>query len=166
MQFAEKINANPTVFEGSCKRRLDVLDDGDTADPIDRDEIYDLIRDINDPEHPLTLEQLNVAQYDLVEVDDRRSRVRVQFTPTVPHCSVATVIGLCIQVKLMRSLPKRFKIDVSITPGTHANEEAVNKQIGDKERVAAALENGGLLRAVNNCIANTDTLRLPEPATP
>ena len=36
---------------------------------IDEDEIFDLLRNINDPEHPnLTLEQLNVVQRDLISV--------------------------------------------------------------------------------------------------
>lgn len=35
---------------------------------------------------------------------------RVTFTPTVEHCSMATVIGLCLRVKLMRSLPSRYKV--------------------------------------------------------
>ena len=33
------------------------------------------------------------------------------------------------RVKLLRSLPPRFKVDVKIAPGTHASEEAVNKQV-------------------------------------
>uniref|UniRef100_A0A8C7QRS8 Cytosolic iron-sulfur assembly component 2B n=1 Tax=Oncorhynchus mykiss TaxID=8022 RepID=A0A8C7QRS8_ONCMY len=53
---------------------------------------------------------------------------------------MATIIGLSIKVKLLRSLPEKFKIDVHITPGTHTSEDAVNKQLADKERVAAALE--------------------------
>lgn len=60
---------------------------------------------------------------------------------------MATLIGLCIRVKLLRSLPDRFKVDIHITPGTHASEAAVNKQLNDKERVAAALENNSLLGA-------------------
>ena len=32
-------------------------------------------------------------------------------------------------MKLLRSLPPRFKVDVKIAPGTHASEEAVNKQV-------------------------------------
>jgi metal-sulfur cluster biosynthetic enzyme len=111
---------------------------------------------VNDPEHPLTLEQLNVASVDLVKVDDARSTVDVSFTPTIPHCSMATLIGLCIRAKLHRALPPRFKVDVHITPGTHASEAAVNKQLADKERVAAALENGHLLDVVNKCLKNTD----------
>ena len=52
----------------------------------------------------------------------------------------------------MRSLPKRFKLKVFIEPGTHNTEEAVNKQLADKERVAAALENKHLLGIVDKCI--------------
>lgn len=66
--------------------------------------------------------------------------------------SMATLIGLCIRVKLLRSLPQRFKVRVEVTPGTHASEAAVNKQLNDKERVAAALENAHLLGVVNKCL--------------
>ncbi len=119
-------------------------------------EAAELIRHLNDPEHPLTLEQLHVTQLALVRVDDARSEVDVQFTPTIPHCSMATLIGLSIRVKLLRSLPPRFKVAVRITPGTHSSEAAVNKQLNDKERVAAALENPNLLEMVNRCVAHTD----------
>lgn len=46
-----------------------------------------------------------------------------------------------------------LKVDVVLTPGSHASEEAVNKQLADKERVAAALENAHLLEVVNQCLA-------------
>ena len=102
------------------------------VDPIDSREIFDLIRTINDPEHPLTLEQLDVVKLDDISVNDVTNRVKVAFTPTIPHCSMATIIGLSIRVKLLRSLPPRFKVDVTIAPGTHASELAVNKQLADK----------------------------------
>ena len=35
---------------------------------------------------------------------------QVQGNPTIPHCSMATLIGLSIRVKLLRSLPPRFKV--------------------------------------------------------
>ncbi|TNM99460.1 hypothetical protein fugu_012493 [Takifugu bimaculatus] len=110
-------------------------------------------RTINDPEHPLSLEELNVVEQVRVKVNDGESTVDIEFTPTIPHCSMATLIGLSIKVKLLRCLPSRFKIDVHITPGTHASEEAVNKQLADKERVAAALENSSLLEVVNQCLS-------------
>mmetsp|Transcript_22762 Transcript_22762/g.33611 ORF Transcript_22762/g.33611 Transcript_22762/m.33611 type:complete len:230 (+) Transcript_22762:34-723(+) len=127
---------------------------------IDAAEVFEHVRNIQDPEHPLTLEQLNVVTLDHIQVEDNfesensLSIVDVRFTPTVPHCSMATLIGLCIRVKLIRSIPSRFRVTISIQPGTHASEQAINKQLADKERVAAALENSHLLGVVNKCIGN------------
>ncbi|VVA33601.1 PREDICTED: AE7 [Prunus dulcis] len=112
-----------------------------------------LIRDIKDPEHPYSLEELKVITEDAIEVDNGRGYIRVTFTPTVEHCSMATVIGLCLRVKLLRSLPSRYKVDIRVAPGSHATEAAVNKQLNDKERVAAALENTNLLDMVDECIS-------------
>ncbi len=42
---------------------------------------------------------------------------------------MATLIGLCLRVKLLRSLPPRFKMTININPGTHASEASVNKQV-------------------------------------
>ena len=61
-----------------------------------------------------------------------------------------------IRVKLHRSLPERFKVDIMIEPGKHATEEAINKQLNDKERVAAALENQQLLNIVNQGLRGSD----------
>ena len=128
-----------------------------TREKFTADEIFDIIRTIQDPEHPLTLAQLNVVNRHHIEVQDNYphvSLVHVRFTPTIPHCSMATLIGLCIRVKLLRSLPTRFKVKVTIQPGTHASEAAVGKQLADKERVCAALENQHLLGVVNKCIGD------------
>jgi len=79
--------------------------------------------------------------------------VRVEFVPTVPHCSLATLIGLCLKTKLDRELPPgQFKVDLAIKEGTHSTADEVTKQINDKERVAAALENPNLRETVDNCI--------------
>ncbi|NWU14610.1 MIP18 protein, partial [Cephalopterus ornatus] len=150
-------NANPLIYRRSGERPVTAREEDDELpDAIDDREIFDpahLIRSINDPEHPLTLEELNVVEQVRVKVNDAESTVSVEFTPTIPHCSMATLIGLSIKVKLLRSLPERFKLDVHITPGTHASEHAVNKQLADKERVAAALENSHLLEVVNQCLS-------------
>ena len=58
----------------------------------------------------MTLEQLNVVEEKNIEVNDVGSTLRVYFTPTIPHCSMATLIGLSIRVLLLRSLPARFKV--------------------------------------------------------
>ena len=147
------------------------LDTNHKRDEITAEEVFDIISNIQDPEHPLTLEQLSVVRIDMVDVVDlsvannddamdgqdghkrKFSTVHVQFCPTIPHCSMATLIGLSISVKLLRSLPPRFKVSVKIEPGTHVSEHAINKQLADKERVRAALENDHLLGVVNRCIA-------------
>jgi len=152
------VNPNPTIYEIQETSRDDrsTLELETNLESYDNLEIFDIIRKINDPEHPLTLEQLNVVKKENVKVLDVGNSVVVYFTPTIPHCSMATLIGLCIRVKLLRSLPDRFKVDVLITPGTHNLEDQVNKQLNDKERVAAALENDRLLDIINNCISHSD----------
>lgn len=132
---------------------------------ISAEEIFDIIRTIQDPEHPNSLEQLGVVSLEQVELSlasERKEKtnrnqdeVSIRFTPTIPHCSMATLIGLCLRVKLHRSLPPtKFKVDVSIEPGTHVSEKAINKQLRDKERVRAALENKHLAGVVDKCIRN------------
>ena len=56
----------------------------------------DLISGIRDPEKPETLEELNVITEDCVTVkrlSDGRLLVNIEFIPTVPHCSLASIIG-------------------------------------------------------------------------
>ena len=158
-QRQELINPAPVVHRKSPSiRSAQIVSrekhecDEALADPFDAQEVFEHIKDINDPEHPYSLEQLDVVSAENVDERDAEDRVHVAFTPTVPHCSMATLIGLCIRVKLMRSLPPRFKVDVNVTPGKHASELALNKQLNDKERVAAALENDNLLKVVNGCL--------------
>ncbi|OIC53513.1 hypothetical protein A7L55_19565 [Acinetobacter baumannii] len=69
---------------------------------------------------------------------------------------MAAVIGLCLRVKLMRNFPPHYKVDIYVSPGSHAFEASVNKQLNDKERVAAALENPNLLQLVDECLASND----------
>ncbi|BFZ53347.1 hypothetical protein PYCC9005_000370 [Savitreella phatthalungensis] len=165
MSNNEPLNANPTVHRviRHKERRLSISqlralpdDSGDDAsessdipEPIDAQEVYDLLADINDPEHPLTLAQLAVVNVDDISINkDAKTgieTVTVDITPTIPHCSMATLIGLCVRVRLQRSLPARYRCNIKIKEGMHQSEQAVNRQLADKERVAAACENEQLL---------------------
>jgi len=81
----------------------------------------------------------------------------IEFVPTVPHCHLATLIGLCIRTKLERSLvPGQVKLDILVKEGTHDTEADINKQINDKERVAAAMENPNLKETVEECIKDEE----------
>jgi len=61
---------------------------------------------------------------------------------------MAQIIGLMIKVKLLNNLPRTMRVSVRITPGTHVKELDINKQINDKERVAAATENPSILKII------------------
>lgn len=139
----------------------------------------------------MTLEELKVVSRDQVKVDGRM--VEVEFTPTTPACGMANVIGqlqkffgcykksdallrcpsgLAIMVRLIRSLPPRYKVRISMTPGSHQHvaqgthaglfphaeltersSVPVTKQLNDKERVAAAMEVEAIMDSINSCLA-------------
>lgn len=120
----------------------------------------DLISTISDPEHPISLGSLAVVSLPDIAItpslpDAPESPLRtvtVLITPTITHCSLATVIGLGVRVRLEQSLPPRFRVDVRIKEGTHSTADEVNKQLADKERVAAALENGTLMGLIGKML--------------
>ncbi|XP_037041237.1 MIP18 family protein galla-1 [Bradysia coprophila] len=121
-----------------------------------KETVYDMLRTIRDPEKPSTLEDLNVVYEEGIFIQKPTSNnvtvIRVEFNPTVPHCSLATLIGLCIRVKIERNISHKLKLDIYIKKGAHATEDEINKQINDKERIAAALENPNLKNLVEDCI--------------
>ncbi|KAJ4420174.1 hypothetical protein N0V82_004517 [Gnomoniopsis sp. IMI 355080] len=134
------------------------------GEPIDEQEIFDMIATISDPEHPLTLAQLAVVNLADIHIDpppvpgkgpelDALSTVTVELTPTVNHCSLATIIGLAVRVRLDACLPPNYRLDVRMKDGSHAQDDQVNKQLADKERVAAALENDTLKRTLDTMMA-------------
>lgn len=146
------------TFEGFESKS--VSDSSDAEDPIDQQEIFDLISTISDPEHPLTLGQLAVVNLPDIRLDpppapgvgpslDTVTTVTVELTPTVNHCSLATIIGLAVRVRLEACLPPNYRVDVCMKDGSHAQDDQVNKQLADKERVAAALENDTLKRTLD-----------------
>lgn len=52
-------NKNPQIYEIDQKvdqNRIEQERDETVADPIDSQEVFDMIRHLPDPEHPLTLE--------------------------------------------------------------------------------------------------------------
>jgi len=136
------------------------IDNDFMEEPIDEQEIYDLVSSISDPEHPISLGSLAVVSLPDITIAPALPHnsssplriVTILITPTISHCSLATVIGLGVRVRLEQSLPPRFRVDVRIKEGTHSTAEEVNKQLADKERVAAALENGTLMGVIGKML--------------
>ena len=136
--------------------------DEEEREEIDEQEVYDLISTISDPEHPLSLGSLGVVKLEDIVIlpptspRSRVSTVTVLVTPTTSACSLTTVIGLGVKVRLVNALPPRFRVDVRIKEGTSKTADEVNKQLGDKERVAAAMENRSLVNVVNTMLATCE----------
>ena len=141
--------ANDPFKRSASPSSLEQSDSDMEEEPIDAQEIYDLIATMSDPEHPITLGSLAVVALPDIFIKptipnrpkSNLETVTVLVTPTIQHCSLATVIGLGVRVRLEESLPPRFRVDVRIKEGTHSTADEVNKQLADKERVAAALWN-------------------------
>ena len=136
-------------FQGFNPESSSDSDADSEVEPIDEQEIFDLISTMCDPEHPVTLGSLGVVSLPDISInptiptrpDSTLQTVTVLVTPTITHCSLATVIGLGVRVRLEQSLPPRFRVDIKVKEGTHTTADEVNKQLADKERVAAALWN-------------------------
>ncbi|OIS98365.1 protein ae7-like 1 [Nicotiana attenuata] len=92
---------------------------------LDFENLIHFVRDIRDPEHPYSLEQLSVLSEESITVDEKLGRILITFTPTIQHCSMANVIGLCLREKLKNCFPPHFKVDIKVAPGSHADEDAV-----------------------------------------
>ena len=127
---------------------------------IDAQEIYDLIAHISDPEHPMSLGQLSIIKLEDIEITDlpdspqtQMKDLLIRITPTITHCSLATLIGLGIRVRLDRALHPKYRPTIILKPGTHQSENQVNKQLNDKERVAAACENDQLLNVIRKMLS-------------
>ncbi|EGG17402.1 hypothetical protein DFA_08397 [Cavenderia fasciculata] len=144
---------------------------------IDAIDIFDIIRSIKDPEFPNTLEELNVVKEEYITVEDNLvstddngahngqvCNITIYIRPTVPHCHLVPTIALCLRQKIETSLPKQSKVTVYVQPGSHQTEFdnddvsydinqlyslLVNKQINDKERLMAALEQREIFDLVN-----------------
>ncbi|XP_037268391.2 cytosolic iron-sulfur assembly component galla-1 isoform X3 [Rhipicephalus microplus] len=95
-----------------------------------------LIKDIRDPEKPQTLEELSVVSEEEISVSTDRDAYR-----------------LCVRTKLEENLPYSFKLDIFIKEGSHTTAAELSKQINDKERVAAAMENKNIKDMVQSCIS-------------
>lgn len=157
------MNLSPNIKSEKFEQRVDLNFINNKLRNISIDTIFELIRDIKDPEHSFTLEELNVVRKDLIKIYKITGEdtlldiglpidcISVQFEPTIPHCSMAAIIGLTIKI-LLTKFTKNYFIKVSILDGTHVNDKFLNKQLQDKDRVQAASENEMLMEVINECI--------------
>lgn len=136
-----------------------------SRDPCEtiRNRVIDAIGSIRDPEKPCTLEELGVVSEENIFVKKIENvyHVKVIWEPTAPHCSFANNIGLCIVYKIMQDLfDVLYKLDVILKEGSHLTKlesifYVVDKQVNDKERVAAAFENELVMAMIKDVTEDT-----------
>lgn len=131
---------------------------------VTKETVFQLIRNIRDPEHPYTLEKLSIVNLEDIKVGfiDSHSikcrgglpinSIEVIFTPTVPHCSMASIIGLSVLFQLRKYISNKYLITVQIKEQTHNTYLLLNKQLSDKDRVMAAFENDNMHEMLESCI--------------
>jgi len=96
-------------------------------------EVFEALVPVMDPEHPVSITdpRMGIVTTDLIEVTNKS--ISVQFKPTAPYCPMGGLIGVLIRHRLEQVYPKT-KISVTVLPGTHAQETAVNSMINDDAR--------------------------------
>lgn len=127
-----------------------------TLNPADIvEEVGYLVSSIRDPERASTLEQLDITHSDrIVVTQGNYTLVEVYLKPTNPACHLVQQIALSIHLKLEENMVdfNRIKLVIRLEPGSHNDIEGVEKQVNDKERVAAALENEEIRKFVKGLI--------------
>eukprot|EP00866_Antonospora_locustae_P000729 jgi/Antlo1/729/163 len=165
------MNPSPTLSEISEARAELSFVDGKLRH-ISRETIFELIRDIRDPEHPYSLERLGVVRPDDIDVGEIRGTtealkhrglplkyVSIVFRPTIPHCSMAGVIGLAIKLQMLKYVGEEYWTRVFVAEDTHVSWRALCKQLNDKDRVMAALENVHMVEMLDSIIPKYGTER-------
>lgn len=96
-------------------------------------EVFEALVPVMDPEHPVSITdpRMGIVTRDLIAVTDKS--ISVQFKPTAPYCPMGGLIGVLIRHRLEQVYPKT-RINVTVLPGTHAQETAVNSMINDDAR--------------------------------
>jgi len=129
-------------------------------------QVFGLIKNIIDPEFSFWLFSLKVLSIENIFLNifcySQSFRISIFFSPTSVGCSLTSTIGLSIQNVyfnkffnnwLKRSTPcgwmNGFSLD--IPNFFHLNRDEIVKQLNDKERVSAALENFEIRKVILNC---------------
>ena len=158
-----KQNLNPFVKTKLHKYKKDWLNerqkienDDNIEDKVDIYEVFEIIRNITDPEHRYNLEELNIISLEDISVDNDNRLITVYFTPTIANCGFASFIGLSIKKKLLNFISPKYNIDVLIKEPKNESDKNLNKQMNDKERLEASNLNEKLVDLYSFVTIDTD----------
>nr|UXY87701.1 protein AE7-like 1 [Cryptomonas curvata] len=125
--------------------------------------VLSLLKEIRDPEFPCYLLDLDVLSTEKIIIENHLLNqnicIAIVVAPTYNKCSMSTVIGLSIENILFNRITGTFfkfyfpqtwswKSCVFIPSKFHIKGFMITKQLNDKERISAAIEN----RSIRNII--------------
>ena len=116
--------------------------------------VFDMVKNIKDPEYPYTLQQLGIVSVDDIRIEKRV--LTLEFKPTIMNCTMAVFIGLALIAKLNLCVPKQYICRVKIKSGTHNDEANLNKQFCDKERSESASYKDGIKERIKAMIVDSE----------
>lgn len=111
---------------------------------MDKKEILDILKNVYDPEHPISVLDLKIVEAEDIFIEG--DKARIEFKPTSPFCPMGGLIGVVIKYALEKKLGK--EVEVRVKKGTHAQEKLLNDMLRDKkkyEEMLARLKPSGLL---------------------
>jgi metal-sulfur cluster biosynthetic enzyme len=122
-------------------------------------QIFYFLKNILDPEFPYKIYTLRIISFEMILIKifvfNKSFNFNILIIPTIEFCNMSSLILLCIDNKLnqKKSIKKlnkilplnwTWKFFSEIPSISHINAHYVSKQINDKERKAAAMENLGI----------------------
>ncbi|MBS7622990.1 DUF59 domain-containing protein [Candidatus Bathyarchaeota archaeon] len=98
--------------------------------------VIDVLRKVHDPEYPMSVVDLKIVNEEDISFDGEK--IKIHFTPTSPFCPMGGMIGAMIKYALEKRTGKT--VEVSLKPGTHAQEKMLNEIFSDKKQYDDAIE--------------------------
>jgi|EP00802_Teleaulax_amphioxeia_P004232 hypothetical protein len=131
--------------------------------------IFNQLNKIIDPEFPIILVKLKVIKIEFIQIftyiPSQKLVYSISFFPTYGKCKLAPLLGINLFSSYFKrsTLKKLFKLTtknwfihfkVKLANKDHKIGENITKQLNDKERLSAAIENKFIRLSILNCVQN------------
>jgi len=122
---------------------------------------------IIDPEYPILIFDLEILKLESIIIKNKifsqLVSYEISFFPTYGQCKLAPLLGISIIMAILKksTLKKAFKqtnkkwslnFKITLTDKKHTAGENITKQLNDRERLSAALENSSIRLSVLKCM--------------
>jgi hypothetical protein len=129
--------------------------------------ILSQLNSIIDPEYPILIFDLEILKLESIIIKNKifsqLVSYEISFFPTYGQCKLAPLLGISIIMSILKksTLKKAFKqinkkwslnFKIILTNENHSTGENITKQLNDRERLSAALENSSIRLSVLKCM--------------